>query len=155
MRNILDEMPPKYKEGIKTELREMFTAKSIEEARRIKDEIVAEYEAVAEKAMEILEAGFEDSMTIMCLPEHVRIVLRTTNLVERLNRELKRRSNVIMIFPNSASVLRLMGAVTMEYSEEQSSKQRIFSESKFQSFRDGITPQLIQIARHQISLLAA
>ena len=155
MRNIVDEIPPKYKEGIKTELRNMFTAGSIEEARRIKDEIVAEYEDVAEKAMATLEAGFEDSMTIMCLPEYIRIVLRTTNILERLNRELKRRSDVIGVFPNAASVLRLMGAVTMEYSEAQCSMQRIFAESKFKAIRPAVTAYLIKAARRQISLLAA
>lgn len=155
MRNILDEMPPKYKEGIKTELHDMFTAVTVEEARRIKDEIVAEYEPVAEKAMAILESGFEDSMTVMCLPEYIRIVLRTTNILERLNRELKRRSDVIMVFPNSASVLRLMGAVTMEYSEDQSTKQRIFSELKFKALRPAVTEWLVQTARHQVSLLVA
>ena len=155
LRNILEAMPPKYKEGIKTELRDMFTAKTIEEARRIKDRIIAEYGDVAEKAMDILESGFEDSMTVMCLPEYIRIVLRSTNLVERLNRELKRRSDVIMIFPNSASVLRLMGTVTLEYNEAQSTMQRIFSESKFRIFRPVIALQLMQTARHQVSLLAA
>lgn len=155
MRNILDEMPTKYKEGIKTELREMFTAKTIEEARRIKDEIVEEYESVAEKAMMILDSGFDDTMTVMCLPEYIRIVLRTTNLLEHLNRELKRRSDVIMVFPNAASVLRLMGAVTMEHNEVQSAKQRIFSETKFQAIRPGVTIYLERTARYQISLMVA
>lgn len=155
MRNILEEIPPKYKEGIKTELREMFTARTIEEAQKIKNEIIAEYETVAEKAMTLLDAGFEDSMTIMCLPEYIRIVLRTTNILERLNRELKRRSDVIMVFPNTASVLRLMGAVTIEYGEAQSSVQRIFAENKFQAIRPAVTEYLVKTARHQISLLAA
>ncbi|MBQ6014293.1 MAG: IS256 family transposase [Firmicutes bacterium] len=155
IRNILDEMPSKYREGIKTELRMMFTAKTLEEARKIKNEIVAEYESVAQRAMSILENGFEDSMTVMCLPEYIRIVLRTTNIVERLNRELKRRSDVIMVFPNAASVLRLMGAVTIEYSEAQSSKQRIFAEFKFQAIRLQVESYLEQAAKRQLNLLAA
>lgn len=155
LRNILDAMPSKYKEGIKTELREMFTAKTIEDARKIKNEIVSEYESVAEKAMSILESGFEDSMTVMCLPEYIRTILRSTNIIERLNRELKRRSDVIMVFPNQASVLRLMGAVTMEYSEAQSSVQRIFAEAKFHAIRPEVTEYLSEIAKHQISMLAA
>ena len=155
MRNILDEMPPKYKEGLKTELREMFTAKTIDEARRMKDEIVKEYESVAEKAMNTLENGFEDAMTIMCLPEYIRRVLRTTNFIERLNRELKRRSNVIMVFPNSASVLRLMGAVSMEYSEKESSMRSLFAESAFQNIRPAVTTYLTKTASRQVALLAA
>lgn len=154
-RNILDAVPPRYKEGLKVELREVFTAKTVEEARKRKDEIVRDYSEVAEKAMGILEGGFEDSMTVMCLPEHIRIVLRTTNVIERLNRELKRRSDVIQVFPNPASVLRLMGAVTMEYSEEQSSRQRIFSEDKFRAIRLSVTEHLINVARTQVSMLSA
>lgn len=152
-RDILDETPPKYKEGLKMELREVFSAEDINEARNRKNEIVRDYETVAEKAMQILENGFEDAMTIMCLPEYMRIVLRTTNIVERLNRELKRRSDVIGVFPNSASVLRLMGAVAMEYSEEMSSKQRLFAESKFETIRPLITKVLLTTAKAQISLL--
>ena len=155
LRNILDEIPPKFKDGICTELRRMFTAKTVEEARRIKNEIVAEYESVAEKAMSILENGFEDSMTVMCLPEYMRIVLRSTNVLERLNRELKRRSDVIMVFPNTASVLRLMGAVTMEYSETLGAKKRLFAESKFTAIRPAVSECLIRTARYQVSLLAA
>lgn len=155
LRNILDDTPVKYKEGLKSELREMFTAKSIEEARRRKEEIVNDYESVAAKAMQILEEGFEDSMTVMCLPEYIRIVVRSTNLLERLNRELKRRSDVIQIFPNSASVLRLMGAVTMEYSDQQSTKQRIFAEAKFAEIRPEVSLKLVDTAKAQISLLKA
>lgn len=154
-RNILDEMPTKYKEGIKTELREMFAADTVEQARKIKDDIVAEYEPVAAKAMKTLEAGFEDSMTVMCLPERMRISLRTTNSLERLNRELKRRSDVITVFPNPESILRLMGAVTMEHSEAISSKQRLFAEAKFYSIRGSVTEKLIAVAKLQVSLLAA
>ena len=155
LRNILDEIPPKFRDGICTELRRMFTAKTVEEARKIKNEIVAEYESVAEKAMSILENGFEDSMTVMCLPEYMRIVLRSTNVLERLNRELKRRSDVIMVFPNTASVLRLMGAVAMEYSETLGAKKRLFAESKFTAIRPAVSECLIRTARYQVSLLAA
>ena len=155
LRNILDEIPPKFRDGICTELRRMFTAKTVEEARKIKNEIVAEYESVAEKAMSVLENGFEDSMTVMCLPEYMRIVLRSTNVLERLNRELKRRSDVIMVFPNTASVLRLMGAVTMEYSETLGAKKRLFAESKFTAIRPAVSECLIRTARYQVSLLAA
>ena len=99
-RNILDATPGKYKEGLKRELREMFSAKTLKASREKKEQIIEDYEPVAESAMRKLEEGFEDSMTVMNLPEYIRITVRTTNLVERLNRELKRRSDVIQLFPN-------------------------------------------------------
>ena len=120
-----------------------------------RDEIIADYEPVAEKAMRILDEGFEDSMTVMTLPKHTQIILRSTNILERLNRELKRRSDVIQAFPNTASVLRLMGAVTLEHSERQSTVQRIFSEKKFVEIRHRMVEELRQIAARQVALLTA
>lgn len=155
LRNILGETPPRYKEGLKMELREMFDAGDVRAARKKRDEIIADYEPVAEKAMRLLDEGFEDSMTVMTLPKHTRIILRSTNILERLNRELKRRSDVIQIFPNTASVLRLMGAVTLEHSERQSTVQRIFSEQKFAEIRHRMVEELRQIAARQVALLKA
>lgn len=154
-RNILNETPPKYKEGLKMELREMFEADNIRDARKKRDEILEDYAPVAEKAMRILDEGFEEAESVLCLPRHIRIALRSTNILERLNRELKRRSDVIQIFPNADSVLRLMGAVTMEYSEKQSAVHRIFSETKFADMRQKVSGELRQIAAQQIALLKA
>lgn len=149
MRNILDATPNKYREGVKLELRGMFNAKDITIARMIKNELVKEYSDVAEKAMQILDEGFEDAMTIMCLPEYIRIVLRTTNILERLNRELKRRSDVIQIFPNTDSLLRLMGAVTMEYGDDQIKMQRLFTAEKLREIENAIYIEFSNIATKQ------
>lgn len=154
-RNIMEITPPKYKEGLKTELREMFNAQDLETARKRKEEIIKDYEPVAGKAMDILDKGFEDSMSVMCLPDYIRIVLRSTNILERLNKELKRRSDVIGVFPNSASVLRLMGSVTMEYSDSQSSKQRIFTEKKLEAMKEIIHKEFCSIAERQIGIFRA
>ena len=155
MRHILDKIPAKYKEGIKIELREMFNAPTLKEARRRKNEIIKDYESIAEKAMLILEEGFEDSMTVMNLPKYIRVVVRTTNILERTNRELKRRSDVIQVFPNAASVLRLMGAVAMEHSEIHSAKQRIFTETKYLELKPQLTVEYEDIAIKQLTLLQA
>ena len=155
LRNIVSEAPPRFQEGIRTELRKMFIADTIEEARRIRDEIIADYEPVAEKAMKILDNGFEDSMTIMCLPKGFRPKLRTTNLIERFNRELKRRSDVVQVFPDADSVLRLMGAVAMEYNDQLSMKSRMFSEKTYLWFKAEIFPKVKEIAAKQQALLDA
>ena len=155
LRNIIDETPPRLQEGLRTELRKMFTAKTIEEARRIRDEIISDYEPVAEKAMQVLDRGFEDSMTIMCLPQGFRPKLRSTNLIERFNRELKRRSDVVQIFPDAGSVLRLMGAVAMEYNDQLSMKTRLFSEKTYDRFKAEIFPEVRKIAASQQALLDA
>ena len=105
----------------------MFNSRRIEDARRKRDEIIDEYSDVAESAMKILDEGFEDAMTIMTLPLTLRRYFRTSNHIERLNRELKRRSSVIGVFPNADSLLRLMGSVLLEWDEQNPKRRAIFS----------------------------
>ncbi len=63
-KNILKVMPKKYQKGLATELREMFTAKTIEEARKYRDDILDDYNDIAPKSMEVLDNGFEEAMTV-------------------------------------------------------------------------------------------
>ena len=113
-RNITDKAPKKYQTGLRAELQELFNCKTIAEARKVRDRIIEDYRDVAESAVACLDEGFESSMTVMLLPAWLRRFYRTSNQIERLNKELKRRSKVIGVFPNEDSVLRLMGSVLME-----------------------------------------
>ena len=155
IRNILDETPTRFKEGLKSELRRMFNASTIGEARSLRDGIISDYTPVAPKAVNVLDTGFEDAMTVMQLPEWMRTKLRSSNWIERLNREFKRRSDVIQIFPNAASILRLMGAVAIEYNDQMSVKQRVFAEKTFARIRIELIPKLKEIASVQQALLDA
>ena len=155
IRNILDETPTRFKEGLKSELRRMFNASTIGEARSLRDGIISDYSPVAPKAVNVLDTGFEDAMTVMQLPEWMRTKLRSSNWIERLNREFKRRSDVIQIFPNAASILRLMGAVAIEYNDQMSVKQRVFAEKTFARIRVELIPKLKEIASVQQALLDA
>ena len=155
IRNIMNETPTKYQAGLAIELRNMFNARTIEEARRLRDEIIDDYMSVAEKAMMILDKGFEDAMTVMQLPVHMRTSLRSTNMIERMNRELKRRSDVIQVFPNHESVLRLMGAVAIEQNDQMSVKQRVFAKETFIYMQETVFPKLKITASTQLSLLEA
>ena len=124
-------------------------------ARRKKNEIIQDYSDVAEKAMNCLDEGFEDSMTVMALPKEIRTILRTSNSIERLNRELKRRSHVIGIFPNQESLIRLMGAVLMERNDLiRSYVKRVFCNRILQEVYKA-SPQLEQIAKEQWAALVA
>ena len=155
IRNILDETPTRFKEGLKSELRRMFNASTIGEARSLRDGIISDYSPVTPKAVNVLDTGFEDAMTVMQLPEWMRTKLRSSNWIERLNREFKRRSDVIQIFPNAASILRLMGAVAIEYNDQMSVKQRVFAEKTFARIRIELIPKLKEIASVQQALLDA
>src|SRR5262249_40231972 len=80
--------------------------------------VVQKYEKSAPQLAVWLETNVPESLTVLRLPPTHRKRLRTTNLLERLNRELKRRTRVATLFPNTDSLLRLVTAVLVEISEE-------------------------------------
>lgn len=131
IRNILDKCPKKYSTGLASELKDMFNTSTMEEARRLEKSIYEEYKDVAGEAMSILEDGFEDSITILALPSKYRIALRTSNIIERENREIRRREKVIQIFPNTDSIIRLMGAVLIDDHNVWSTTQRLFDMKEY------------------------
>ncbi len=117
IRNIIDKTPKQYQEGLHTELQAMFNCSSLKNAQKKRDEIISDYQEIAPNAMECLDNSFDSAMTVMCLPENLRRSLRTSNRIERINKELKRRSNAIGVFPNVDSVLRLMGSLLIEIND--------------------------------------
>ena len=154
-RNIMDKTPKKYQKGLHSELFEMYNASSLEEARKIRDRIIGDYNDVAPDAMECLDNGFESAMTVMVLPDPLRKYHRTSNHIERLNRELKRRSNVIGVFPNDESVIRIMGSVLMEMHELNASQRGHGYPKKQLHSIDEYLPQLQAIALEQQKLMVA
>ena len=149
MKNILDAAPKKNRPGLETELREMFNSATVQEASKLRDEIIKDYADIAEQSMSILDNGFEDTMTVMMLPAEIRRPLRTSNMVERLNGELKRRSNVIRIFPNPESILRLMGSVTIDYSHSMENKRPVFCSKSVKQITEEVKLKLVELAKAQ------
>ena len=155
-RNITDKAPKKYQTGPRAELQELFNCKTIAEARKVRDRIIEDYRDVAESAVVCLDEGFESSMTVMLLPAWLRRFYRTSNQIERLNKELKRRSKVIGVFPNEDSVLRLMGSVLMERHDAMLAGRAIFSKDSLSALlKSDIPAKLIVIAEEQRRLRAA
>jgi len=149
IRNILDAVPKSHRIGLESELREMCNSKTIGQARELRDEIIRDYSDVAEKAMDILDNGFEDTMTVMMLPNEMQRPLRTSNLIERLNGELKRRSNAIKVFPNPDSVIRLMGSVTIDYNDMLSEKRKLFYSTTMSKITEKTKVELVSLAHDQ------
>ena len=155
-RNITDKAPKKYQTGLRAELQELFNCKTMAEARKVRDRIIEDYRDVAESAVACLDEGFESSMTVMLLPAWLRRFYRTSNQIERLNKELKRRSKVIGVFPNEDSVLRLMGSVLMERHDAMLAGRAIFSKDSLSALlKSDIPAKLIVIAEEQRRLRAA
>lgn len=156
IRNITDKAPKKYQAGLQTELQELFNCKTMAEARKVRDRIMEDYRDVAEPAVTCLDEGFESAMTVMLLPAWLRRFYRTSNQIERLNKELKRRSKVIGVFPNEDSVLRLMGSVLMERHDAIQAGRAVFSKESLVSLMNSDVPaKLIVIAEEQRHLRAA
>lgn len=155
-RNIADKAPKKYQAGIRAELQEMYNCTTLKEARKKRDSIIADYQDVAETAMACLDEGFEDAMTSMILPKSIRRQFRTSNHIERLNRELKRRSDVIGVFPNEASLIRLMGSVLIELNDLAKLHRAAYSISAYHELMKSEIPnKLAAIAKEQHVLYAA
>jgi transposase-like protein len=133
-RNVLDRTPKNQQSELKSYLKRIYNAVNIEDARNLLKDTLRHFESKAPKAMEILEEGFDDVMAVMSLPEKYRKRLRTTNSIERLNEEIRRRDRVIRIYPNEKSVIRLLGALLMEQDEKWSSGRKYLDMQDYYEF---------------------
>ena len=155
-RNIADKTPKKYQTGIRAELQEIFACNSLKESRNKKNQIIQEYQDIAETAISCLDEGFESAMTAMILPRGMQRFFRTSNAVERLNKELKRRSQVIGIFSNEESLIRLMGSVLIEQNSLRQSGKVIFKKESYEALlTSDVQEKLLAIAKEQATMLAA
>lgn len=100
------------------DIRTVLNAPDREEANRLLKLRVEKYHVSCPKLAEWMEENIPESLTVFMVPAAHRRMLRTTNMVERLNREINRRTKIACVFPNPESVLRLVGAMLMETSEQ-------------------------------------
>jgi putative transposase len=117
-RDVLEVTPKAVRDELHEHLRSLFEAPDLATARTLLRQITDTFAERAPKAVAVLEAGFDDATAVLALPDPYRRRLRTTNSVERLNEEIRRRERVIRIFPNRASVVRLLGALLLEQHEQ-------------------------------------
>lgn len=103
---------------IATELRAIFNAPSWSEADAKLRQMVEKYRKTALRLATWLEENVPEALTVFELPAAHRRYLRTSNMLERVHKEVKRRTRVATLFPHKASLLRLVSAVMMEISEE-------------------------------------
>ncbi|AEF94020.1 transposase mutator type [Desulfotomaculum nigrificans CO-1-SRB] len=136
MRNILDVTPKSIQDELYPHLRAILDAPDVDTARVLLNQTLEAYENRAPKAMKVLEDGFDDATAILILPERYRRRLRTTNGVERLNEEIRRRERVIRIFPNRESVIRLVGALLMEFDDKWASGRKYLDMSEYLQWQE-------------------
>ena len=125
-KNVLDATPKSLQPEVKEDLRKLYVAVDIDSARNIRDQLIDEYEDKAPRAMNLLDEALDDVTAVLTLPFKHRRKLRTTNMVERLNQEIRRRERAIRIFPIEASIIRLMSSLLIELDEKWHSGRRCF-----------------------------
>ncbi|MGH7930280.1 MAG: IS256 family transposase [Candidatus Binatia bacterium] len=132
MRNALAHVPrEEMKPEVMDDLRSVLDSGDQHTAGQQLSRVVRKYEKSAPKLAQWMEENVPESFTVFRLPPTHRARLRTTNMLERVNRELKRRTRVATLFPNEASLLRLVTAVLMELSEEwETGKRYVTFETK-------------------------
>ena len=138
-RNVLDKVPKKTQREVKVWLKDLYNSPNLAEARIRKDALVDYLEKYAPKAVEILDAGFDDITAVFQLPEVCRRRLRTSNSIERVNQELRRRERVIRIFPNEASIERLLGSLLIEMHENWISGRRYIDTAAYYTARQNFS----------------
>jgi putative transposase len=106
------------KREVAADIRAIFNAANRHDAETLLAQTVRKYSPKASKLAEWMEHNIPEGLTVFSFPSHHQRRLRTTNSLERLNREIARRSRVAMLFPNEASCLRLVSAVAMEISDD-------------------------------------
>jgi len=127
MRNVLSQVPRKQQGMVSAIVRTVFAAPDQKTAKNQLYTVVEQLKGRFPKAMEVLENGCENVLQYMEFPREHWAQLHSTNPLERLNREIRRRTDVVSIFPNRESVIRLVGSILIEQHEEWQIGRRYFS----------------------------
>lgn len=117
LRNALDHLPRKANDDCLQELRWMYDRRELAEVRRDLAQWLAKWQGKYDRLCAWVEDNIEETLTYYRLPLAHHKHMKSTNMLERLNQEIKRRTHVVRIFPNAASCLRLVRALAVETHE--------------------------------------
>jgi putative transposase len=118
LRDMLGHVQKAQQQMVGAAIRQVFAASSRDEAAAILADVVDRLQTPAPKVAGLLEQAEEDPFAFLSFPPDHRSKLRSTNPLERVNREIARRSDVVGIYPNDASLIRLAGCLLIEQCDE-------------------------------------
>ncbi len=127
MRNALTRVPPKQRSAVVALLRTIFAQDTAEAAHAQWKQVADTLRERFSKLAELMDGSREDVLVYMAFPREHWAQIASTNPLERLNREIKRRSDVVGIFPNNPAVIRLVGALMLEQNDEWAVSRRYMS----------------------------
>ncbi len=142
MRNILAHVPPKSKERFAARLKQIWLQDTKRDAMMIAETIREEFGKKFPEAIEVLDSGLEDSLQFYHFPQIDKRRIGSTNVLERINKEIRRRSRVVSIFPSKTSYLRLIATYLMEYTEDWEVERSYIKPVKLQEVMDIYEAQL-------------
>jgi len=119
MRNLLAHIPHREKKQFAEKLKQIWLQPDLDSARRLASVLIEEYENRFPEAIECLLEGLEDSLQFYHFPLFDKRKISSTNTLERLNREIRRRTRVVGIFPSRDAYIRLVTTYVLEYTEDR------------------------------------
>lgn len=135
-RNFLGKIPKQERPEIHARQKDSYNSPDLDEAILRRQALVARLETLSPKAAILLDESFAEIIAIFSLLQAYRKRLRTTNSIERLNEEIRRRERIIRIFSNEASIGRLISALLMEHHEKWVSGKAYFNMDEYYSERN-------------------
>lgn len=117
-RNVLSHVPASAMSEVAEDLKAVFKVRREKRAEALAEEFVSLYEKSYPKAVSVFEAGIDDALTYLSYPGKHHARIRTTNMLERLFKEVKRRTRVVGVFPNETSATTLATEIALRSSEE-------------------------------------
>ncbi len=136
MRNLLNKVPKATGEAVATLVRSIFAQPSADEVWSQHARVVEHLARRLPEAAKMLSEAAEEMLAFTTFPEAVWRQIWSNNPQERLNREIRRRTDVVGIFPNRAAIMRLVGAVLGEYNDEWMVSRRYMSVGALQKAQD-------------------
>jgi putative transposase len=127
LRDMLGHVQKAQQQMVGAAIRQVFAAASRDEASAILGDVCTRLQTPAAKVAELLEQAEDDLLAFLDFPVEHRSKLRSTNPLERVNREIARRSDVVGIYPNDQSLIRLAGCLLIEQSDEWLVQKRYLS----------------------------
>jgi putative transposase len=145
-RSLLAHVGAKQRAAVAAMIRTIFTQETKAEASAQWDKVADALRDKHDKLGALMDAAREDVLTYMDYPKEHWAQIASTNPLERLNKEIKRRADVVGIFPNDEAIVRLVGALMLEQSDEWAVSRRYFSLESLASLADTDAPKLPAVA---------